>query len=834
MAATPRQVELVTFGGLFNSYVETATPDGQCYAMDGADVGQGTVQTRPGYGDVWARSGAQTGDVGWGHAYGSFQGTKEWLAVVQPQGATTAQIYAFASDGSLLNSGTPIATGLNASDWRFAQYGNKIYAANATDGIYVRTIGRFSGNNDTSQTYLWKKVQPEFAIGSSLAVSTERPPYIGRAMINTDTVATVRFNGSGSDPNEPYAYRATIVGSGIKLTASPAWVGDTAVAPTGVIVTFAAAVDLTDVDYVYWECRPTTGKGFPILENQSVPTRTAKFALSEDGSTTLDANDYNATGNRNFARGMSYAVDVKVYGTEQYTLYYRADISNIANADKNSVRRIMFKTPCNWFGSGFEAELANVIFGAKDLWGGRAYAAPAIDYAYRYQNPSTLDSTPATKSTLAAGAIQGYGPNGNTDPLGAWPLVAPSTDGTLYSQGYMKIQVFRAASAAAYNHAWKLIGTLDNTGTPTLRDTTTESALNELTPTYELSFGNVPVTINPSGIGLWKGHVILLMDRKIYLSWAGLPTKYLPPPDQTYNPPEEDDLVQGRTLYVSDDRTDDMIAAVTQDVLYLVGQSGSYCMIGDSALDATPARRLPSSRGATGRRGACAHENGVIVGAYDGLWYYEVTRAFTGSFDGSYRVEELTRTVRESWRRLVAGGASGLIVLSANDEIWAFNAGRYLRLTRTDPATGVRQWEEGHYPQMTNIVYVPSEGVRGQLANGKLARFFYDSAGIKYTTDNGGAISWSASTGWMRGGRRRVAAIEMSGIGTPTVVIEADDGVSGILTTTVQKVSGQRWSRALSVRPGSLLRVTASGTSVSDRLDSLMFITEPIGPGEGS
>jgi len=830
-----RQVEPVVFGGLFNSYVETATPEGQCYAMDGAEVARGTVGARPGYGDVWSRPSANANDVGWGHVYAAYQGTKEWLAVIQASGSGTADIWAFSSTGTVLNGGAAIGTGLNAGDWQFIQYGDKIYAANATDGFFVHTVGWYSANNDTTQKYKWKAFQPEFSIGSYLDVATERPPYVARPFVATDTVAPVHQD------YEPWYYLGGIVGTALKFTTASGQRGG-ATGSTGMIVTFASAVDLSDVDYVYWEVRPINGRGNPVLPDLSSVEKICQFAISEDAATGLSLTDPNNATNRTFALSMTYAVKVEVTGTELGTLYYRANIGNIANSLKDATRRIMFKVPCVWYGAGLEAELTNVVFGAKDLWTGYTDPAPAIGYAFRYQNPTTGDTKPATRATLGATLIQGYSPNGNTLPLGSWPKLTPTVDATFNTAGYTNIQVFREATLSVYPGAspppsskrWKLITTLSNTGTPTYRDTNTEVTITGLTPGYELSFGDVPVLLNPTGIALWKSHVVLLMDRKAYFSWAGLPMKYLPPPDNSYNPPEETDLVQGRTLYVSDDRTDDMVAAGTQDVLYLVGTTGSYCMIGDSALDATPARRLPTSRGAVSKRAVDDHENGVIVGATDGLWYYEVTRAFTGSSDGTYRVEELTRTVRESWRRLLSGGSSGLVVLSANDEIWAFCAGRYLRLTRPDPGTGARTWEEGHFTQPVSLVYVPSEGVRGQLANGKLARFFYDSSGVAYTTDNGTAITWSASTGWIAGGRRRVAAIEMVGAGTPTVTIEADDGLTGIVTTTVQKVSGQRWARALSVRPGSSLRVTASGTSVGDRLDSLMFITEPIGPGEGS
>ena len=829
--ALKQKLEQVVFRSLYDSVDPGNIPDGEIATMSNSTTVRESLESRPGWGNPLNADPTNLFPETWyGLGFGSFNGVEEWIGVAKYGASVTASVYSF--DPST-GARTTIAGTLNASRWVFAQYGDRIYCGNQVDGIYTKTVGYSGSNNDSTKQLSWKKFQPEFRLGSSLQVSTERPAYPGRAFIATDVVNL-------AVTSQPDYHSADISGPKLRLISnySP---GRTVSSGTDVIVKFITAVDLSDVDYVYWVATGINGTPRMPPAGGTQVWHVPQLRVSNDATTVLSAGD--SAGNRAFVASMPLSVKVDVTGNQSDgVLYYRADISNIANVDKNAVKRMCFRIPVQW-SLGLEVEVTDLTFGGKNLWGSTE-PSPKIEYAFAYFNPTSSVRLPATKATLPAQSLEGLSPNSTGSPLGAWVNLVPSTNATQNGLGYTKIQIFRRQTLvqmtgqpapAPAGEQWALIGTVDNTGTPTFRDIQTETSIQAATTKYDLTFGDVPVTLAPTAMAVWKGHLVLAIDRKLFFSWAGLPNVYLPPPDQVYDPPDESETTQGRTLFVSDDRVDPIMGVVPQDVLYIAGQRACYCMIGDSAADATPPRRLPKSRGALGPAATAPWYGGMIVASRDGLWFYEATRAFTGALDNTYRAEELTANVRESWRALAAAGGANVVVAAYDDEIIVFGGTTYLKMTR--PAIdGERRWESGTFGSSVGAAASANYwGLKAAFSGLKgAATLFRNHLLDPYTLDGTAPIAWSAQTGWSNTERRKVTGVYLYCDGTPIVQIDVDDGLRGIRTLTVQRQAGQSWIPNINIGPGFSYQVKVSGIGNGDRLLEMYLVTESEGPGYGN
>ena len=142
---------------------------------------------------------------------------------------------------------------------------------------------------------------------------------------------------------------------------------------------------------------------------------------------------------------------------------------------------------------------------------------------------------------------------------------------------------------------------------------------------------------------------------------------------------------------MAQDQSDTVTAIVAQDMLYAVGRRGTYAMAGDSAVESTPTRLLPNSRGCANAEAAIGHDGGVLVGAKDGLWWYRANRASVSGSETVYESRELTADVRLSWKYLFEKYSDNPLVVGEREgELWIFRGSRYMRLTKSG------RWEEGY------------------------------------------------------------------------------------------------------------------------------------------
>lgn len=796
------------FGSMWNTGDRVKVPDNFIYRMSNATCLDNIGEGCPRYGTEWKRTGAHANDVGYGAFYAEYAGTSEFIVILKRNGDSTARLYSVNPSTGVYTAVTRNGSdALDPSAWHFAQYEDRIYALNEEDGLWVRRVGGAVVGGDVDDD--WKEMKPEFVRGSQLNVSTERPPYEAYTWPGGTTVEVVH-----SDFGESHTIlvdSAPDANNRIRLHPReevPArWDAD-----AYVVITLPSALDMSEVDHVgVWL---TGGQPRPPLDVTSETSRTL-FAVTEDVGSAVTYDWVQSLVKAKTATITEGVVD------SEWWLY--GDFSNVPDASKNAVRRIVIGVQLQW-NWDFTLYIQEVRFGGKRLLEGRA-SEFAIPYAFAYYNPTTLQLSPAIQTDLPQGDGDGEQSSSFLEKLGAWVQVEPSVDSGLNGAGYTKIRIYRkdAFPPTGSVASWHYLGQVDNTGTPTYRDSLTETEL-RLKDTAVLRFEPFEADLQPQALWIWKQHLVLALKTRLFFSFAGRPNMFLPPPEDNVGLPDEDQFTLGRTVYLSEGRTEPARAAATQDLLYMFSPRSTFVMIGDSAngyanYPATPPRLLPGSRGACGKRAVSTWQSGVVAGWKDGLWYSECSRAFTGSVDQTYQQVNLTADVSASWLDLFGTDGSGMVVTQFDDNLWIFNNGKYMRLTNV--VDGERNWEEGTWPNVACALPVHGLGLFLLLATGRIVRVFRDSAGDTYSDDLGTPVNWSITGRYEVGIRRAPVKLFAVTEGTPTITIDLIDGTQGARQVAHTVVEGQFWSVDLNGDPGSVVGVTVSGVTGRDKVKIL-------------
>lgn len=834
----------VTFNGLSNTLDQRRIPQGGIWEGLNATTESGVVQGGPRYGDVSARTGAHSGDVGRGFFYAEYGGVSEYLAVLKPNGSSACQLYSINPSSmvwsAVTRSSPPSGDDPSAIpdiDIHFAQFEDKVFALQVSTGtLYVRTIG--GGTTDAER---WRKFAPEFVRGASLGVATERPSYPAITPAVTDTLSTIIFNHDGPD-----TYANPLAGGDIRFGTGFTRNGTNNIFHGAIVVTLASAIDLTGVDFVSMRLQkdPDTGDPFFLY-----PTCSAIF--SADIAGTVNASWY---------ASQPTVTEGQVQITDEGSYWqFVFDLRLVPAAQAANIRRVGFRIIGLRTGAPFMARINTIRSGGRALRDvSESAQSYSIEYAYAYFNPTTGAFSNAVKGQIPASSSKGDRASTTGGRLGIWSRITPVVDAALNAQGFTEIRIFRRrlgsstgstgrdqgsslvavpdpGSTTGADWRWISFGTtIANTGTPQFIDRIRESDL-VLQPLQDaLNFSDsLALTVQAQALGVWKQHLVLGLDRRLYLSFPGKPFMFLPPPEELVGLPDIPEEQLGRTLFMSDGQTEPVVGLVGQDALYAFGSRGAYAMIGDYANLATPTRRLPGENGSTSRRGQAPWSGGALLAAPDGLWFLRATRALASGLDDATIVQELTIDVRRAWRRLYGTNAAGLVVVAHNDEVWVFNQGRYMRLTKPS-VDGNRFWEEGTFPSVVAASSVQGVGLRIMLANGTVARVGQDAAGNVYVTDDGATINWSVTSGRIITGRRKVSGILLSCKGTPTIEITSFDGARGpdVFTAVAENNAGTLID--VSVLPGFEHVVKVSGQSGRDEIYQVSLVVEPETPGYGN
>lgn len=845
-------------GFLYNTRDERAVGSDVVFEMSNATLSRGGVQGASRYGNVSSWSGYDASDVGLGIFYAEYGGVSEILAIINDAGTVKAFSVDSGGTWTAITRNSPPSgedpqnidpSGTTAEKllpFFFTQYLDKILCFKlGTDTAYVRVIG-----GGTTEEQKWRLLRPQFLYTTSADVSTDRPPYSELTMSGSDTLHYIE-DGTGAinDPSPGYSapqtrngYLAIPIGSeDFRRTGN---LGGDNLYRALVVWTPNTPFDLTESDALTFRVHRHEATGnLPSLNY-------AKIRFSSDGSTTPTLAWVNAINGLNCQ-----------YRLEGQEWVFWADLSELNRLNPTlmgDVKRIIFEIDSpNWTGHLFDSWIHDVFAGGVALHPFTEEPTD-IEYAYDYYDPTgSTEATGAKLVKLPRSEAQGESPASGLPGAGVHTKIEPTPDPTLNGLGYARIRIYRRTrtfsnivSQEPEGGEWKLISgatVINNSGTPSYVDKLRERELASL-PTYDLQFSDsIAGTSEFQAIGIWKQSLALSIDQRVHFSFPGRPFLFLPAPEDLLYLPDEEEFNLGRTLYMSQGRIESVYGIVGQDPCYLIGDRHVYAMIGDYAGTATPPRPLPGSRGVTSRSAFAAWEGGVLVASYDALWFYRVNRAFSSSpEDNTYRLD-MTRLVRKSYDRLYGTSGDNLVVIEHDDEVWMFNtytsdsttpgrgvAGgtthtRYMKLGKA--VDEQRPWEEGTFPSVASATASRATGLKVQLSDGRIADVSTPSSPTQYTTDNGTAVNFSASTGRIRTGRQAVTALSVYADGTPTVTLTTYDGARGAATQTF--VVNKEMQPNVNIRPGAEYKLTVSGVTGRDAVFGVGLTMEPAGPGYG-
>lgn len=612
------------------------------------------------------------------------------------------------------------ATGLDASDWFFTQYGDKIFACNAKDGLRWKYIGTDRWDNGNAPQ--GSGAPPRLAIRrSSLAI---------------DFSSGVTLTQSG------FANAPTLAGGAYFIK-----------------VTVSGAENARDV---YVQADWTTPKTYKWRD-------WLRFNIyEEDGDADLDIEPGSLDIEFLDSSSTSTVPDFKGEGVSlrAKSVFYRDfQFADENRTERNATDKIRFKFRMT---SVPASEVFYIVPYLGDNWMRDTRETIDVDagpttgtltYAYSY-----FDVSEALETALSpSGDIAMTSPG-----VGQYVTITPLVNSGLTSAD--KIYVYRKEVATG---KWRRIGSVANSGSPTVDDHYMEHELKDL-PEYTAT--TLPRTVRAEAITTFKQSLVVGADRQVFISAVGEPLRFSPSPDEALpTQEEEDDETRPRTVYASDNRAEEVYGVHGQDTLYIVTDRAVYAMVGDFPADLTPPRRLPGSRGAVGHRASAPYGGGILVATTDGLWFYAVGRGFSGLDNGSLVERELTNEVRTSWKNFLGDLSSlvgdDVIVFEFEDEIWCLHqtgsGTKYLMLSRENA------WHEGTFAHdIEAVVPVRGNGIRWQRADSNFDRAIKDSNGDFYTSDAGTPITWTWDSGDVLSPLVQVEWLEMRATGTPFVRLD--------------------------------------------------------------
>lgn len=705
------------FKGLRNTHCRGKVPFNFAYHMWNADTERRSVQSRLGFGENFKRTGHHSGDRCYGAGYGKFGATEQFVLITKRNGGTACTVEIRDADGATGVSVTDASadwTEREDSNWMFTQFDNYVFAVNQADGLWRWKLGGTVPGD-------WVKVPTRFYYGSDSVVQPFKPPYTLRnyettAGASLDTV-TGRFSNS--------------------LTAVPSHTSSQTIAALGVTHSHSGYVFtgnrmfhsiLSRPAATYTAMSYTANRMFACSMNvymtSTLITNSASWVSGGSFAPTCYVSTVATASTTNIASADWLKVPDSAIYTERvaegslfpvihfYVNLDRLKLSGWSESTFAAIRHIAVGAYLSLPASNppFNVEMSCHTLGgnpmnrpdgvAANFYGTQSQMEANtnladVEYAFQYYHTTGPVEGEAAILKLERKKVFGEPFAGTTlPPMGA--SVKLNIVSTESAATFDKIRIWRKRRSDS--EKWYLLEELANPGIGTTLTTSEDTRIDaidnawaQITTATTLPFSQGSgLVLEGSAIASWKGHLVVGVDNEIYMSWANDPTRFMPPVRLlgTANVPT-DDLTIGRTMYMSNDQADSVVALVSQDVLYPVGEKGVYAIVGDSALDATPSR-LIARRGTLGRKALCAYAGGVVVGSSDGIWWYRVSRASADSTQTIYDEEELTKDVRASYAGLLADGAEyDLVIWEDQGILKAVRGVRYMERNKDG------EWTEG-------------------------------------------------------------------------------------------------------------------------------------------
>lgn len=718
-------------GGLSTSRGVGSSREDTARELWNAREDRGVLEARPGFAVVQRFQADDTPTFGFG--FGQYNGVREWVIVAQTPGDAQASLYVL-TEGATWPLAQTIysANQVEASSWLFNQFGQYLYAANETAGLFRRRVGATSGPE------IWQKVNTRYRFnveGSiDLADYTTRlwdaagdteESYVVQTYSPNDAT-TIEADGSWHlDQNDDrgnqvsaYAFFVCTFGTDLDLSAS-----------RYVTLTFTLEYDSADIrpqenpvfrpgvpgeEPICWVS--TTGAALPATANFKLPwTGWHKAVVHEqllDRDTlavTIDFDAAQATG-LNLKAIDRFAIGLSIRAGNGYKIHMSPMRRGGAFLSKPRSGATMTPSP----ESSYEGQLQ------------------PLEYAVQYYNSGTLAETSATTLTLAPQDSYGQGAFAGLIPQGAKATVSWFVGAGANSPlNFDKVRVWRRRWSDASR--WWLIsetanadGSLTDARVDDIADPVAWVAGTPVTRDSANDFSSVDQALKPQALAAWKGHMVLGVKQEVYISYGGTPELYVPPARDRPQLFDIDDPTLGRTLFMAQDASDECIGIVADDLLYLIGLRGVSVMVGDSAVDATPPRLLAGSRGAFGTRAFCKYQGGVLAANEEGLYWHRGGRALAGGSDSIYEFDNLTADVEPTWKRFTsdAGRNALMVVREWQGEIYCLIDSRYLKRDRFG------KWSEGAFVRSA-LFGSPFPG--GEAAGGAKL----DTGGRPYEDDPG-------------------------------------------------------------------------------------------------
>jgi hypothetical protein len=690
-----------------------------------------------------------SGSEVYGMGYAQYGTVEEYVVIAKRSGDPKATVHILTVTTSWPMPITQYASNtVEASDWQFTQFGQYIYGVNTTDGLWRRKIGTTTGLE------VWQRVNTRFK-------------FDGSSGVVPDTLVSRNWNDTGFDSANAFA-PLTIGIASFNSIIQPdgSWTVDFSVNPG-----LAGNIQ----GYVWWSATVADTSGgqvdfrsarYPsfVLEQISAtfgnlaswfisPARPLYLWVWDGtGSGTLPS-AANATNSASWIANGWKLVPVTHRSTNTADVIVTADMDAIAaTCNLSNIKKIALGTCVDYrrdsSGSGnlYVMRLGPLLRGGvflnKPTTASLMVADPSVSYAstiktveYIVQYYNSVTSAESTGIKLSLSAQQGWG-----DPVvpGGIPIGARASveyflgTGALAPASFDKIRIWRKRHSDAAK--WHLLletpnanGKFVDARVEALTDAVAWGTIT--TRANDNEFEGTTQTLAPRALAVWQGHMVLGVGEEIYMSYGGAPDLYIPPARDLPQLLDIDDPTIGRTLYMSYDQSDKVLGIVADDFLYLIGTQGVYAMIGDSAIEATPPRLLPGSRGAFGTRAFCKAFGGVLVANEEGIDLHVGSRALSSGSDSIYAFERLTKDIERTYKRFIADpdNLGSMVLREWQGEIYAIIDNRFLKRTRAGT------WQEGEWAQgaLEGTEYAGAGGPGG-------------SAGVPFGDDPGTGAAFPA------------------------------------------------------------------------------------------
>jgi len=734
-------MDLPIAGGLFSSMDRTRVPAGRVWDMLNASVENGIGEAGPGFDEKWRQAvGSTTGDRFWGglQRVARYEDAAELLVVIQRSGHAKATLWVV--DTTTWTGSTdsnPLWSGLDPSEWSFATYGEYVYALNEVDGMFRHKIGDSTSWERYSIQWASATAETSQAVFERGGSGVQYPIDALWGNGNLAGALTYVTSGNSSDVAPDSSSIDTSRGT-LELHRSTDGSSETRF-KARFIMTLTADLDVRKNRYwcseIICESVNSTG-GLGLWDNTRLNEEIRLDVLSgvlecyyhtSSGATVPSgaAEPVPTFWKDHGWRKCRVRVVLKDANPKKSSYYISAMLwidfdeskgdPNFTSTDFEHVRKLYFGIPCV-AGNRYNLYLTSPMVGgvpmvqpstnayasydnasAQDTWDpATTYASRDGDvlYALTQYNHVSTDESGAIYKRVTAESGWGIPPVPGLPPLGVGIYIS---FGAL-TGGYDRFRLYRKRNSDGGK--WYLIYEADGSASNTTILDARVDALNDPVPWGEAliesaskDFSTKNSAFDGTKLATWKGHMIIGSGREVYESYYDNPGKYvLPYRMSPVGAANTTDPAIGSTGWLSDNTSDVVQCLIAQDVLYGVGRDGVYVSIGDSAVNSTPFRKMPLSKGALSPMAADAHDGGILVGSQSGLYWYQAIRAIVEGNDTNYPHNEETKEVRKHWKRLLElGGDHPLIVRSWREEVWCVKGVHYLRRTRN------LNWEFGEF-----------------------------------------------------------------------------------------------------------------------------------------